>query len=270
MRNQIRSFGEIAKQLARNPLGIIALFIVLVYALASLVTIGAENLTSIERLPLIYFLILFPGVVLTTFVWLVIRHSEKLYGPSDFKDEENYMELQRRGVEARVLIHAATVEAKTQRAESDTDTREIVREFVREITDYIQVSNPAQTEHKATLREQVLWVDDHPENNIYVREAFNTMGVHITLARSTDEAFEKLSRGRYDTIISDMKRHEGPREGYVLLDGLREKGDHTPLFFYSSRVEPEHKRETLKHGGQGCTNDPEELFEMVMKAIGRS
>jgi hypothetical protein len=30
---------------------------------------------------------------------------------------------------------------------------------------------------------------------------------------------------------------------------------------------PEHKRETLEHGGQGCTNNASELFEMVTRAV---
>jgi hypothetical protein len=44
MNDHTKSFGETAKSLARNPLGIIALFIVLVYGLASLVTAFAGRL----------------------------------------------------------------------------------------------------------------------------------------------------------------------------------------------------------------------------------
>jgi hypothetical protein len=64
-----------------------------------------------------------------------------------------------------------------------------------------------------------------------------------------------------------MGRREGPREGYVLLDRLRAHGDGTPLFFYASSNSPEHKRETAQHGGQGCTNNAQELFEMVTRAV---
>jgi len=39
------------------------------------------------------------------------------------------------------------------------------------------------------------------------------------------------------------------------------------LFFYASSNAPEHKRETLNHGGQGCTNNPQELFDMVIRAV---
>jgi hypothetical protein len=68
-------------------------------------------------------------------------------------------------------------------------------------------------------------------------------------------------------IISDMGRAEGPREGYVLLDSLRNAGNQTPLYFYTSSSRPDHVRETLEHGGQGLTNQPQELFRMVMRAI---
>jgi len=82
---------DAAKGLARNPLGIIALFIVLVHGFASLVTAFAGSFTPEERLPLIYFLVLFPIVVLAVFAWLVSKHSGKLFAPEDFKNEENYI-----------------------------------------------------------------------------------------------------------------------------------------------------------------------------------
>jgi CheY-like chemotaxis protein len=116
-------------------------------------------------------------------------------------------------------------------------------------------------------RDHILWVDDRPENNTYERQAFETMGLRFTLALSTNEAFERLSQAKFAAIISDMGRREGPREGYALLDRLRKEGDRTPLFFYAASNAPEHKRETREHGGQGCTNNGQELFEMVTRAV---
>ena len=80
-------FGDVAQKLARNPLGIIALFIVLVYGFAALVTGSSGSFTPGERLPLIYSLmIIFPVLVLGVFGWLVSRHSNKLFAPSDFRN----------------------------------------------------------------------------------------------------------------------------------------------------------------------------------------
>lgn len=80
----VNSFGQTAKGLAKNPLGIIALFIVLVYGLAALVTAFGNSLTASERLPLVWFLVIFPVLVLIAFTWLVSKHSGKLFAPSDF------------------------------------------------------------------------------------------------------------------------------------------------------------------------------------------
>lgn len=116
-------------------------------------------------------------------------------------------------------------------------------------------------------RNQVLWVDDLPDNNIFERQAFAAVGLRFTLEFSTKEALDRLSERRFAAIISDMGRREGSREGYVLLDALRQRDDHTPLFFYTASKAPELRRETVKHGGQGCTNNPRELFEMVTRAV---
>src|SRR4051794_40816634 len=92
--SELKTFGSTATTLTRNPLGIIALFIVLVYGFASLVTAFPGALTDSQKTPLIYFLVIFPVLVLGVFTWRVIRHSGKLFAPADFRDEENYVKMQ--------------------------------------------------------------------------------------------------------------------------------------------------------------------------------
>src|SRR6266536_572300 len=91
MSDSFKTFGDTAKGLSKNPLGIIALFIVLGYGFASLVTAFSSSLNANNRLPLIWFLVIFPILVLGVFAWLVSRHAGKLYSPSDYKNEENYV-----------------------------------------------------------------------------------------------------------------------------------------------------------------------------------
>ena len=113
----------------------------------------------------------------------------------------------------------------------------------------------------------ILWVDDRPINNEFERAAFKAVGFTFTLALSTDKALELLNQNSYVAIISDMGRVEGPREGYVLLDALREVDKNTPFFIYAGSNAPKHKREAADHGAQGSTNVPQELFELVTKHI---
>jgi len=254
MSNPIQSFGKIARGLAHNPLGIIALFLVLVYGLASQVTVFAGSFTSPERLPLIYFLVFFPVLVLFVFAWLVSCHHRKLYAPSDFKDEENFVKMQ---MDAVASLSAAT--GKWQESGSDPEIGKIVK--------VVRSTSPVRPGRGDGWKNHILWVDDEPKNNIYERKAFEAMGLRITLAFSTKEALTKVAHEQYAAIISDMKRREGDDEGYVLLDKLRDKNNHTPVFIYGSLNAPEHKGETRKHGGQGNTNSAQELFEMITNEV---
>ncbi|MCX6241384.1 MAG: hypothetical protein NTX43_06240, partial [Bacteroidetes bacterium] len=73
------TFMTNAKGLAKNPLGIIALFISLIYGFACLVLgISGKSLVHEEKMPFIWFLIFFPVLILVTFVYLVTRHHQKL------------------------------------------------------------------------------------------------------------------------------------------------------------------------------------------------
>jgi hypothetical protein len=87
-------FGGVAQKLSRNPLGIIALFIVLVYGIAALLLgMSSNNLQPNERLPFIYFLVIFPVIVLIAFYRLVTHHHVKLYAPHDFPDKEGFFRV---------------------------------------------------------------------------------------------------------------------------------------------------------------------------------
>jgi CheY-like chemotaxis protein len=116
-------------------------------------------------------------------------------------------------------------------------------------------------------RKDILWVDDRPDNNINERAAFESLGFNFTLALSTNEALQLLPGKQFAAIISDMGRREGPREGYVLLEAVRGRGNKNPFFIYAGSNAPEHKLEAARRGAQGCTNNPRELFELVTQAI---
>jgi hypothetical protein len=94
MQDTFNTFSETAKKLAGSPLQILALFLVLIYGLACLVIgLGGEKLQNLGHHPLVYFLALFPCLVLAAFTWLVAKYHWKLYGLSEFKDESNFVIL---------------------------------------------------------------------------------------------------------------------------------------------------------------------------------
>jgi CheY-like chemotaxis protein len=118
-------------------------------------------------------------------------------------------------------------------------------------------------------RATVLWVDDRPSNNIHEREALEALGVTFVVTTSTDEALQKLRSQSFDVIISDMVRPPDSEAGYTLLDMLRKSGDQTPFIIYAGSRAPAHRAEARRRGAIGCTNRPNELFEMVLDALTR-
>src|SRR3546814_3367303 len=119
MNEPVKGFGDSAVSLAHSPLGIIALFIVLIYGFASLMTV-AGNFAPEERIILVYFLVGFPVLVFVVFAWLVTDHNAKLFGPSHFKNEENYLKMM------QVVASLTAATAKGNSPTSDADFHKIV------------------------------------------------------------------------------------------------------------------------------------------------
>ncbi|OEE76633.1 hypothetical protein [Vibrio genomosp. F6] len=85
-------FTKTTKDFARNPLGIVALFISLIYGFASLLLgTAADKLESFERWPLLIFIVVFPFSVLWVFYKLVTEHHGKLYSPGDYKNDRSFL-----------------------------------------------------------------------------------------------------------------------------------------------------------------------------------
>ena len=103
------------RQSVRNPLGLFALFVTAMYAVTAIVF--KEGLYLLcgawERRPIIWFLILFPVAILGVFVFLVVKHHEKLYGPRDYRSDDAFqritMSKRKKREEIRTLADAAVV-----------------------------------------------------------------------------------------------------------------------------------------------------------------
>lgn len=183
-----------------------------------------------------------------------------------FFDNLGEFSLKGGGFEASAKRQAATalaaaVAARTEPAEPRSAVKEAheAKELVAEAV------TPALLRRAARAR--VLWVDDHPENNMYERQSMEALGVSFALARSTDEALEKLATGGFDLVISDMGRPPDPKAGYTLLDALRGSGNAIPFIIYASSNAPEHQMEARRHGALGSTNNPSELFQYLLAAL---
>ena len=250
----LKEFSHSAQGFTRSPLGIIALFIVLVYGFASLTVTFGQNITN-HITPLIYFMVFFPIIVFFGFLWLVAKHQNKLYGPSDFKDEENFLKTQ--------LPSALSLAAAISKQPDNSG--KLNQAQLDEIIELVSNTKPKHSTE--TWRNRILWVDDRPENNVYERQALEAQGLHFQLALSTNKALEILEHDKFAVIISDMGREEGAQEGYILLDKLRNLNISIPFVIYAGSNLPEHKRMAQERGAIGSTNRAQELFQLVMGVV---
>lgn len=82
---------EINSNFLKNPIGVIGFFLVLVEAIASLV-VANSNLCAYQNTILVLFIVFFPCIVLYVFYKLVTDHHEKLYSPSDYRNDDNFLQ----------------------------------------------------------------------------------------------------------------------------------------------------------------------------------
>lgn len=166
----------------------------------------------------------------------------------------------------RKQAEVAAALAAAAASRPDPAKPEVAAADAREAVSLVQAEVTPRMLRKAS-HATVLWVDDRPENNVYERHSLETLGLTFVLARSTDEALERVKSGRFSAIISDMGRPPDARAGYTLLDKLRASGDRTPFIIYAGSNAPEHRAEARKRGALGCTNRASELFEYVLQAL---
>lgn len=88
-KDTLNNFGD-KNNFFKNPIGVIGIFLVLTEAIASMVIVKS-GLNDMQNTILVLFIVLFPCLVLFAFYLLVTRHHEKLYSPSDYKDENNFV-----------------------------------------------------------------------------------------------------------------------------------------------------------------------------------
>ncbi len=113
---------------------------------------------------------------------------------------------------------------------------------------------------------QIIWVDDHPSNNINERHILRSFGVFVDLARSTEEAIEMLPQIHYDLIISDMGRQGIKDEGLDFLKKIKRANLVRPIIFYTIYTPDVW---TKAREAFGTTNRPDQLLHYIIDLLER-
>lgn len=207
--------------------------------------------------------LIWPGILLFVLICFgqALRDFLSSLGELSFKGA-GFEASAKRKQEATAALVAATVARPEEGATPESTAQEVkaAAELVAEAVTPRVIRRAGKS--------VVLWVDDQPSNNVRERQALEALGVNFVLSTSTEDALEKLKHQRFDVVISDMGRHPDSQAGYTLLDMLRASGDRSPFIIYAGSRAPEHRVEARRRGAIGCTNRPDELFEMVLSSLG--
>jgi CheY-like chemotaxis protein len=111
----------------------------------------------------------------------------------------------------------------------------------------------------------ILWVDDHPDNNINEVLMLRDLGVSITQTLSSEKARQYLDRAQFDLLITDIGRERDPRAGIRFLKELRQ-GDDPPTIVYFLGSE-ETAEEAEAAGARAAVQTPAKLLEAVLHEI---
>jgi CheY-like chemotaxis protein len=114
----------------------------------------------------------------------------------------------------------------------------------------------------------ILWVDDNPRNNFYMVQQLRDWEVSIDLALTTEEGIGKFRRGRYDCVLSDLKRREhgldNSEAGLELLRRIRDEDKETPFVIFCGQQGARARRQqALESGATGITASPTELYALL-------
>jgi CheY-like chemotaxis protein len=133
-------------------------------------------------------------------------------------------------------------------------------------SDRIQVLRRAHRLASVLQGAQILWVDDNPDNNIYVRRILYSLGIFVDLARTTEEGLSMLIQTNYDAVISDMGRDGIPDEGLRFLNEMVRHGLYRWTIFFTARYDP---ARGVPPYAFGITNRVDHLLHLVMDALER-
>jgi CheY-like chemotaxis protein len=123
---------------------------------------------------------------------------------------------------------------------------------------------------------KVLWVDDHPQNNIGLQYAFQALGMIVVCIDSNAGIHDAFATARgFDVVITDMFRDgvsKKPDEAEAGLQTLKIiAADHpkVPVIIYSGSYAAKHANDPLSAPVIADTNDPQRVFDLVSNIAAR-
>lgn len=114
---------------------------------------------------------------------------------------------------------------------------------------------------------RLLWVDDHPDNNLYETVALERLGRFITKTTSTVKAMQYLEELPFSLVITDAGRGNDRNAGEKLIQRVRAAGNTIPIVVYTlgAAAQRDHLRGI---GADAVVDRPDALVREVNARLG--
>jgi len=135
-------------------------------------------------------------------------------------------------------------------------------------------------EHTAeTPRAQVLIVEDEPDHAEVMADALRRPGHVCTIVGGVEEAFDELTHGAFDVIVTDLRMPssagrrgadgEGADAGLRVLEGARDLQPHAETIMVTAHGDVDTARAAFKHGAYDFIEKPLDL-EIFRSLVNRA
>jgi CheY-like chemotaxis protein len=113
---------------------------------------------------------------------------------------------------------------------------------------------------------RVLWVDDHPDNNVYESLALMRLGFITTAATSNNAARTYLAEAYFDLIITDLGRDGTDDDGRRLIREQQTASRKIPLVVYTVKAD-ERRSELVAAGAYAVVDEPGQLIASILTIV---
>ena len=153
-------------------------------------------------------------------------------------------------------------------SKQEAQAENAIREAERQRGVPVQPSPVLAGDEATTTLARILWVDDHPDNNLYEIIALENVGRFVTVATSTEAALFYLRELDFAAAITDIERAGDPTAGESFIQRARASGHQLPIAVYTSNAAVWRHR-MLDHGAQAVVDLPGDLIREVDRLIAR-
>ena len=186
----------------RNPLSIIALFLLLVEVVVT-IALRVEALTETQRTWLVVFCVVFPVIVLLFLFILVWNRPQHLYGPSDYDDSSKFIDSLTR---VKYLSRVNELELESPRKVRDPLHR---RELMQKVIDAENLAvSELEKEFQCRVDRRVLSAERNYRYDAVIRHDEGSIGVETCYMpdNSSLESFAKRIM-RFEKETPELPSH---------------------------------------------------------------